>query len=444
MATLEIDKMEYSSDAIALSAYITNSPTSLQCYSEATIKSQGSYSLKGIASTAASGMTISHNLSCPTDLTGVNNLTFDLRSSRTGENIKLGLYSGAVPLGGSVFLSGGYEFHVFNQSGVFVLPAAATAEVLMVAGGGAGGGTSDGNGSGGGGAGGLLFYGTGGPKTPNGAAISLTPGVYPVTVGTGGVAANGQQGNNGGNTTFTSLIASGGGGGGNRTAGPGKAGGSGGGGTNVQPNGGAGVTGQGNKGGDGSYNSPYYGAGGGGGASAAGTNGTNMGGGVGGAGYSYATWCGTSVGDGGAFAGGGGGESYTAAGGDGAGGLGGGGDGRWGTPSESGVPNSGGGGGGAGELTNGAAGSGGDGIVIIKIPAVSTTEKLSITPNITTAGEFQTIDWDISETATADKNNLNHLKIEIVNATAANTFYIDNLQIAPTQTLIQDVLGLIE
>jgi hypothetical protein len=54
MAQLELDNMEYSSDALAQAAYVTNSAANLQSYSEPTIKTQGSYSLKGIAAITGS------------------------------------------------------------------------------------------------------------------------------------------------------------------------------------------------------------------------------------------------------------------------------------------------------------------------------------------------------------------------------------------------------
>ena len=44
-----IDDMEYATDAVAQAAYVTNDATNLQSYSESTIKTQGSYSLKGVA-----------------------------------------------------------------------------------------------------------------------------------------------------------------------------------------------------------------------------------------------------------------------------------------------------------------------------------------------------------------------------------------------------------
>ena len=65
---------------------------SLQCYSESTIKTQGSYSLKGIATTDAVDKTLTRTIGSPIDLTGVDTLRFDIRSSRTGSNIKIGIH----------------------------------------------------------------------------------------------------------------------------------------------------------------------------------------------------------------------------------------------------------------------------------------------------------------------------------------------------------------
>jgi hypothetical protein len=149
----------------------------------------------------------------------------------------------------------GFRTHNYTATGTasFVPATTGTVEVLVVAGGGAGGS----NYGGGGGAGGLI-YNTSYP------VVSGT--VYTVTVGAGGVGINSsdQYGGNGGNSQFGSLIAIGGGGGGYQ-ANAGRSGGSGGGaGGNGTPIGGAGVVGQGNKGGDGSGSG--VGAGGGGGA----------------------------------------------------------------------------------------------------------------------------------------------------------------------------------
>jgi len=88
---LEMDNMEYATNGAAQAAYVSDSPSTFQSYSEGTIKTQGSYSLKAIASASALGSTMQKALSPVSDLTGVKNLKFDMRASRTGENIKLGL-----------------------------------------------------------------------------------------------------------------------------------------------------------------------------------------------------------------------------------------------------------------------------------------------------------------------------------------------------------------
>ncbi|MFA5778683.1 MAG: glycine-rich domain-containing protein [Elusimicrobiota bacterium] len=54
----------------------------------------------------------------------------------------------------------------------------------------------------------------------------------------------------------------------------------------------------------------------------------------------------------------------------------------------------------------------------------TTTE---ITPNITPADTYQTVTWDISAVSNANKDVIDKIIVTIVNADAANTFYIDNL-----------------
>jgi len=67
---------------------------SLQSYSEVAIKTQGNYSLKGVAAiTDSLNKTLTKTLSPVSNLTGVKNLKFDMRAIRTGENIKLGLHN---------------------------------------------------------------------------------------------------------------------------------------------------------------------------------------------------------------------------------------------------------------------------------------------------------------------------------------------------------------
>ncbi|MDP3052409.1 MAG: hypothetical protein Q8N22_00420 [bacterium] len=65
--------------------------TTLQSYSESTIKTQGSYSLKGVATTGALNKTLTRTIGSPIDLTGASTLKFDIRASRTGSNIKIGI-----------------------------------------------------------------------------------------------------------------------------------------------------------------------------------------------------------------------------------------------------------------------------------------------------------------------------------------------------------------
>lgn len=67
-------------------------PNELLAYSEATIKTQGSYALKAVATTAAVNKTLTKTFATNHDLTGVKNLQFDIYSSRTGSNIKLGIH----------------------------------------------------------------------------------------------------------------------------------------------------------------------------------------------------------------------------------------------------------------------------------------------------------------------------------------------------------------
>ena len=65
----------------------------LQSYSEATIKTEGSYSLKGVAkATNSLNKTLTRTISSPLDLSYDDSITFDIRSTRTGSNIKVGFH----------------------------------------------------------------------------------------------------------------------------------------------------------------------------------------------------------------------------------------------------------------------------------------------------------------------------------------------------------------
>ena len=60
------------------------------CYSEASIKTQGSYSLKLVATTAALNETLIRTIASPITLSGMKAIKFSIRASRTGSNVKVG------------------------------------------------------------------------------------------------------------------------------------------------------------------------------------------------------------------------------------------------------------------------------------------------------------------------------------------------------------------
>ena len=64
----------------------------LQCYSEDTIKQQGSYSLKAIATTDAVNDTLTKTLTDYLDYSIMDVLKFEIRASRTGSNIKVKIH----------------------------------------------------------------------------------------------------------------------------------------------------------------------------------------------------------------------------------------------------------------------------------------------------------------------------------------------------------------
>jgi hypothetical protein len=70
----------------------------LQSYSEPTIKTQGSYSLKAVAAiTDSLNKTLTKTFSPALYLSGVNTAKIDMHASRTGANVKLGLHNTKVP-----------------------------------------------------------------------------------------------------------------------------------------------------------------------------------------------------------------------------------------------------------------------------------------------------------------------------------------------------------
>jgi hypothetical protein len=198
----------------------------------------------------------------------------------------------AEATGGTVFVDGNYEIHVFSEPGEkWTLKFsderdALVADILVVAGGGGSGGQKlwDNDFPGGGGAGGLLYEAA--------YELELEDGVLTGTVGEGGPGGSksGSAGNDGGASTVGIIEVPGGGGGGGADGLNGNPGGSGGGGSagpgNTRGNPGASQkigNMQGNPGGYGSNN--YSGndcGGGGGGAGGSGVGGGNNRAGTGG------------------------------------------------------------------------------------------------------------------------------------------------------------------
>lgn len=279
----------------------------------------------------------------------------------------------ARAIGGTITRSGGYTYHTFTSSDMFVPTGTISSAEILAIGGGGGSGRGP---SGGGGAGGVLYF-------PGQSFTSPTT----VIVGGGGAGVAGVAvGNNGTNSQVGSLTAALGGGYGGAYqvtypnpsyAGTGGSGGGAGGSNGITNPGGTGTTGQGNNGGAGTTSGGTSTGGGGGGAGGAGSAGTDGGlGGAGGVGTStYSAWgLATSTGENVSstyyYAGGGGGASagngtvtLSAAGGYGGGGRGGRG-GTGATVGGAGLATTGGGAGGSHQNTDGVAG--GSGVVIIR------------------------------------------------------------------------------
>jgi len=277
-------------------------------------------------------------------------------------------------IGGNITTDGDYTVHTFFENGSITFPSSITeVEVLVVAGGGGGGGTI----AGGGGGGGLLYN----------LSHPVTATNYTVVVGSGGLGALGynsaeQTGRNGTNSSFDTLIARGGGGGAGWSGYPPAVGGSGGGASAGGTTGAAGISGQGNKGGN--YVTNY--GGGGGGASTEGDWGVGYNNATGGNGTMY-NISGTDT----YYAGGGGGGVRSTTNQPGSqGGLGGGGAGyniSQKNVSQNGINGTGGGGGGAGYNGGNAGvrigGQGGSGIVIIRYLTGGKNGLVSTTPGDT-------------------------------------------------------------
>lgn len=270
--------------------------------------------------------------------------------------------------GGEIYVSGGFAYHVFKQSGQFTPSQSLSVDYLVIAGGGGGGGGGNSVGAGG---------GAGGYRSAT--TQSLTAQTYTVLVGAGGNAGNENWGGNGTNSSFNGLVSSGGGGGaaagGNGVTRQGLSGGSGGGSNGWDASGssagGVGNTpstspSQGNNGGSYTGTGGNRAGAGGGGAGAVGANASGGNSGAGGIGSNaHSTWAtATNTGVSGYYAGGGGGSGDV--GQTSAGGTGGGGAGSYVIAnSANGTANTGGGGGGAGGNTS-TGRFGGSGIVIVR------------------------------------------------------------------------------
>jgi len=342
------------------------------------------------------------------------------------------------------FTEGAYTYHVFYTSGTLTTSSPLDAEIEFIAGGGGGA-------CGGGGAGGHKYS----------SSVLIGVGTHDIVVGNGGAGATittaggSFNANDGEDTYLGSTLANGGGGGantGNTGVIYGNDGGSGGGGGAFSFSetfgGTATPAGQGyNGGGNGGFMSGMYPSGGGGGASEIGGNATADGDGTtvsggGGDGIELTILPGNFV------CGGGGGTSYYY-GTPGAGGVGGGGNGgdvNSNIPPRNGVANTGGGGGGApsfyaaNNTVAGIGAFGGSGIAIIKYLTPTVAVAMELTPNIVVANQWQTINWSLSTLSESEKAVISGLRIRVVEASAINTFYVDNFEIA--QAI--DVVGLIE
>ena len=418
--TFEIDYMEYGNDSLAQGSWVGSDVSSLQSYSESTIKTQGSYALKLEATTDALNESVTKSL---------------------------------APTGGTITTSGNYTIHTFTSSGTFTPASGFDVEYLVVAGG--GGGAS--NQGGGGGAGGY--------RTNGAYDHAVTAQAYAITVGAGGASgASSANGVNGTASVFDTISAAGGGYGGYYSNNGGSGGSGGGGGgtyTGSQNAGGAGDTpdttpDQGFAGGSGNP-TPSVSAtqgGGGGGASEVGTAAYLLLGGAGGDGVASSI-TGSSV----TYAGGGGGSAISG-GTPGTGGSGGGGAGGLvNTPGVGGTANTGGGGGGS--SNNVGVNAGGSGIVIIRYLTsdftgnfLDLTDKNTIkfdarstgtgsnlqasvhdsggttstfTIPISTADTYESQEWDISGIANADKDAIDQIQFKVLNASSARDYYIDNM-----------------
>jgi hypothetical protein len=271
----------------------------------------------------------------------------------------MGATTQVIASGGQVFEMSGSRFHVFTASANLTVSQGGNIQAFVVAGGGGAGNDN----SGGGGAGGVVYS----------SSLSITSGIIPATVGTGGLGLVAgvsfqQQGQN---STFGSVVAVGGGRAGQNSSFVGGSGGSGGGGAiGGFSVGGAGTPGQGNSG---------SGDGGGGGA---GTSGSGL---NGGSGSYYPQYASLGFGSPAGWFGGGGGYGGQLSG---TGGIGGGGAGGFYTSGSSGSVNTGGGGGAS--IYPQSGGSGGSGIIIISYPIITGSTFIQTNPTFISASANDT------------------------------------------------------
>lgn len=91
--TTAMDNMEYATDGDAQTAYVATDSTNFQSYSEDTIKEQGSYSLKMVATqTDSLNEILTKTFSTPIDLSDRDTIKFKARATRTGTNLRTKIY----------------------------------------------------------------------------------------------------------------------------------------------------------------------------------------------------------------------------------------------------------------------------------------------------------------------------------------------------------------
>lgn len=94
----------------------------LQSYSESTIKVQGSYALKGIAAiTDSLNKTLTRTISPVINLTDKTIIKFDIRASRTGSNIKIGIHDSGgttTEITPNILAANSWQTVVWDLSGV--------------------------------------------------------------------------------------------------------------------------------------------------------------------------------------------------------------------------------------------------------------------------------------------------------------------------------------